>query len=402
MDIVKKYQKIRAEFSSVFGNCTLTNNKINRETIDYKEAYSLADYILNFPIKIKSKPIKLYDLITHIDVIDIIIDTIEQYASAFNEKKEETVLLSMFIDYAHFLNLLDRNLNASPLSLTTALIPIPFAPLDNHDIQISNNITLSTDSLIDYETFDSPRGFGLRILNSNSGEKIPVLKISKSGYPSRDKNSDTILSILSRYKEFVIVCMLMGLIEFSENIFHERKFLNFFITDNQTKKIKHRFPMSVNESLFAFKKNKTFEKDFFVDGNIISAFFNNTSVDKHIICSSLVWLFDSYLSEDTLTSIINLSISIESLLSDENKQKATEALVSKFAYSLGTLPSVRSHLKEEMEKFYNIRSNIVHGRDVKSKKEAHDKLVMIRIFFEKELKREIDCLVNRKRFLSLF
>ncbi len=400
MELIKKYQKIRTKFSAVFGGCTLTNNKFNYDTMNYKDIISLTDDILNFYIKVESKSVQLYDLITRLDVIDIIVATIESYVLIVNGENNETIHLNTFKDYDKFFKLLDENLQNIPMLLTTVLIPIPFAPNENCDILISNNITLAVDSQSDYEDCNSIPRFGLMEWNSKPENKISILKFSYFGFPSKDINSNVIQSVLSQYKSLIMACKILGLVEFNHDMFKERKLLNFFVSDGKEKKIKHPLPLSINESMFATNTKEFSARDYFNNSkNSIGLFFNNSRDDKKIICASLAWLFDSYFSDGLIKSIINLSVSIESLLADENKQKATEALVSKFAYSIGPLPSVRNFLKKEMEDFYSIRSNIIHGRNLKSLKEAQEKLITTRYFFEKELKNEINCLINPEQFI---
>jgi len=80
------------------------------------------------------------------------------------------------------------------------------------------------------------------------------------------------------------------------------------------------------------------------------------------IKSAIEWYIDSYTTENTTISFLQICIALEAIFGDDNgREGITKTLADRCAYLIGTSIQDRKKIRERFEKLYSVRSKLVHG-----------------------------------------
>jgi len=114
----------------------------------------------------------------------------------------------------------------------------------------------------------------------------------------------------------------------------------------------------------------------------------NTSSLKN----AMEWAYDSKINEyDQTMSFVQLSVALEAVLGVcSKKDGVTERLADRCAYLIGNNVEEREKIKVEFEKFYNVRSHLIHGRSKRLNNEEASQLYWGACTLDKVIGRELD------------
>jgi len=94
----------------------------------------------------------------------------------------------------------------------------------------------------------------------------------------------------------------------------------------------------------------------------VSALINCDSENTGRIKSAIEWYIDSYTTENTTISFLQICIALEAIFGDDNgREGITKTLADRCAYLIGTSIQDRKKIRERFEKLYSVRSKLVHG-----------------------------------------
>lgn len=366
----------------------LNDGKLDNNPIGLSNFFETIDSVLNQKIK-KGESIK--DYLSTFDAFPFTIEFVNGFIESnhidTSTMKTLSELNSNHIDkFTDYFTTTIEKLSSTPLSIT---IPLPASTLQDNETHITEDITYLTVHIKDHIAHRSLQQEAVKAVIKNK-DLCPAIKLDFHGYLSTHIENPKIQEQLKKYKTLIMATDIIT----NNTLF----FLNYkppvtysmVVADTNKSKTIH-LPSSISDSIYLL----TFPESIYSDNknkHAISEILTNTSDNYRVIRSSLPWLYDSYFSESLELSTINISISLESLFSDNNRDNVTEKLKAKFSYSLGKNYSERCKYDELMQQFYNNRSSIVHGRNIKD----HRSLVMtnqkVRFLIQKEILSQVKSL----------
>jgi hypothetical protein len=120
------------------------------------------------------------------------------------------------------------------------------------------------------------------------------------------------------------------------------------------------------------------------------------SLDEDLNTSSLKnameWAYDSKVNDyDQTMAFVQLSVALEAVLGvDAKKDGVTERLADRCAYLIGNNVDERKKIRKEFEKFYSVRSDLIHGRSKRLNNEESIQLYWGAYTLDKVIGRELD------------
>ncbi|WP_206998995.1 HEPN domain-containing protein [Trinickia mobilis] len=93
-----------------------------------------------------------------------------------------------------------------------------------------------------------------------------------------------------------------------------------------------------------------------------SALIDSRNENAGRIKSAIEWCVDSYTTENSTISFLQICIALEAIFGDENgREGLTKTLADRCAYLIGTSIVDRKMIRENFEELYRVRSKLVHG-----------------------------------------
>ncbi|HEY4613722.1 MAG TPA: hypothetical protein VII11_12120 [Bacteroidota bacterium] len=108
----------------------------------------------------------------------------------------------------------------------------------------------------------------------------------------------------------------------------------------------------------------------------------NTSELSHKVSQTINWLYESRMEPREDAAIAKTGIALESLLVFDSSENLRKPISERSAYLLSSDPDIRLSINRTFNKFYDLRSDIVHGRKTKIKNasgllECTDRLILL-------------------------
>ncbi len=101
--------------------------------------------------------------------------------------------------------------------------------------------------------------------------------------------------------------------------------------------------------------------------NTLRKLRDSTRVDNHRLQNSLTYYFYSWNSYDLEQTCLNLAIVLESLFAPYSRDEIAHQVAFNVSRFVGDSPDVREQVYRTVKKFYNLRSEVVHGGKPKVK-----------------------------------
>lgn len=122
-----------------------------------------------------------------------------------------------------------------------------------------------------------------------------------------------------------------------------------------------------------------------------------TSSDVGEILTACEWLFDSEVSDNETIAFLEVCMGIEAILGAYGKERSvTHTLADRLAYTLGKSRADRRTLAERFVQFYDVRSDLVHGRVAVLEPKQKIELSWGKLRLAELIRREIQLQTNAK------
>lgn len=229
------------------------------------------------------------------------------------------------------------------------------------------------------------------------------LRVQVEGYCD-GSDSNTIEEAMAKFKQYILMGMLSGKFELSHNHWLDKAHSTVHYVDiNDPNKLGE---LSISESLSNLMKKvklreehlkKALEPEpedkpksgFGLLGLGLAGPINpypmslqgtkvlessDSNPNTASIKNALEWGFDSLASEgDQTMSFMQICIALEAILGIDSKNiGVTERLGDRCAYLVGRNVTERKKIREEFDKFYKVRSHLIHGRSKRLMKDDRD------------------------------
>lgn len=214
------------------------------------------------------------------------------------------------------------------------------------------------------------RAEGLLNALINNNEYFLTVTVKYSGYLSIVNYDDP----YGIFKHIVGIAVAFDYFEsnplrssiFSKGLFAQLNIGSYFIDEvlGKESKINMHLSDNVNERLHDLEFNKKNADNNYEEiiNNIKKIYlsFKNDEAHARRVRSALEWSYDSNFTNNTTFTFILNCIAIEALVGDKGAT-ISKTLGNRCAYMLARTIKDRKYLMEEIEKLYELRSNLVHG-----------------------------------------
>lgn len=207
-----------------------------------------------------------------------------------------------------------------------------------------------------------------------------ILRINTSGYGERSVDDSAISSAISFIKGLIFISKSFDIVESQgswlrwqdESVLYGK----CFVVDNDDPNSNIKavdLPQELQEHFACYyigRKRETDIRGETIDlrlriFNIASQILGSDTPKENneALSTALVWALDSLSSKNQTVSFIQLCVSLEALLGDEQgAESLSKTLADRCAYLLGKTPTERREIRESFSDLYRHRSKLVHGR----------------------------------------